>query len=174
MPMVLVGTQAGEKANFMAVGWISRVNASPPMIMAAIGRPHYTNELIAKNRTFSVNIPGSGEMEKVDYCGLVSGKKTDKSAVYDVFYGSLKTAPMIKAFPVTMECRLVQAVELPTNTIFVGEIVSAFAEESCLTDGKPDLKKIDPFMLTMPDNRYWKTGEQAGKAWSAGAKLIKK
>ena len=44
-------------------------------------------------------------------------------------------------------------------------------EERFLTDGKPDVKKINPFTLTMPDNHYWRVGETAGRAWSAGKKL---
>lgn len=43
MPMVLVGTVVDERANFMAVGWVSRVNFNPPMIAVALGKFHYTN-----------------------------------------------------------------------------------------------------------------------------------
>lgn len=38
-------------------------------------------------------------------------------------------------------------------------------------DGKPDIKKINPFTLTMPDNCYGRVGEMAGRAWSDGKKL---
>jgi hypothetical protein len=31
--------------------------------------------------------------------------------------------------------------------------------------------QIKPFTLTMPDNRYWQVGDEAGKAWGAGKKL---
>jgi hypothetical protein len=34
--------------------------------------------------------------------------------------------------------------------------------------GKPDIEKLRPFTLTMPDNRYWAVGEQVGRAWSDG------
>ena len=34
------------------------------------------------------------------------------------------------------------------------------------------MKKIDPFLLTMPDNTYWSLGESIGKAWNAGKKLM--
>jgi len=40
-----------------------------------------------------------------------------------------------------------------------------------LKDGKPDFAKIDPLFLTMPDNRYWFVGREAGKAWGAGKKV---
>jgi len=171
MPVVLVGTQVQGRANFMAVGWCTRVNGNPPMIACGINNNHATPEGIAATGTFSVNIPSSALMEKTDYCGMVSGRTTDKSRVFDVFYGTLKTAPMIRECPVTLECRLVQAVLLPTHTLFIGEIAGAYADNSVIKDGKPDVPAIDPLLLTMPDNRYWRLGRHAGDAWSAGKSL---
>ncbi len=42
------------------------------------------------------------------------------------------------------------------------------SEDRFLTEGEPDVKKINPFLLTMPDNRFWSIGECVGKAWNAG------
>lgn len=171
MPMTVVGSVLNDKENYMAVGWVSRVNFNPPMIGIALGKNHATNEGIHKNREFSVNVPSRKSIETVDYVGLVTAKAIDKSKTFQPFYGELKFAPMIQEFPVTMECRLFQAVDLPSNTFFIGEIVGAYAHENCLTDGKPDIKKIDPFTLTMPDCNYWAVGENIGKAWSIGKSL---
>jgi flavin reductase (DIM6/NTAB) family NADH-FMN oxidoreductase RutF len=168
MPVVLVGTRVRGKVNFMTVGWCARANANPPMIVCGIGNHHFTPEGINDTKTFSVNIPSPDLLEKTDYCGLVSGQKADKSQVFDVFYGSLKTAPMIKECPVTLECRLVQIVPLPTNTLFIGEIMGAYADGNVIRDGRPDFQEIDPLFLTMPDNRYWTLGNHVGDAWSAG------
>jgi flavin reductase (DIM6/NTAB) family NADH-FMN oxidoreductase RutF len=173
MPVVLVGTQVAGKVNFMTVGWCARANVNPPMILCGIGNHHYTPKGIEETKTFSVNIPSSALLEKTDYCGLVSGEKIDKSHVFDVFYGSLKTAPMIKECPVTLECRLIRTVPLPTNTLFIGEIAGAYADGRVIKDGNPDFTVIDPLILTMPDNRYWTLGKYAGDAWSAGKNLMK-
>jgi flavin reductase (DIM6/NTAB) family NADH-FMN oxidoreductase RutF len=174
MPVVLVGTQVSGKANFMTVGWCARANANPPMIVCGIGNHHYTPKGIAETKAFSVNIPSAGLLEKTDYCGLVSGEKVDKSGVFDVFYGSLKTAPMIKECPVSLECRLVQTVPLPTNSLYIGEIVGAYADGRIIKEGKPDFPEIDRLFLTMPDNRYWTLGKYTGDAWSAGKKLMQR
>lgn len=171
MPVVLVGAQVGGRANFMPVGWCSRANANPPMISCGIAKMHFTPKGILETKTFSVNIPSCSLLEKVDYCGLVSGTDVDKSKVFDVFYGSLGTAPMIRECPVTLECMLVHAVELPTNMVFIGEITGAYADAAVIKTGKPDFRVIDPLLLTMPDNQYWNLGSAAGKAWSAGKKL---
>jgi len=163
MPVVLVGTQVSGKANFMTVGWCSRANASLPMIVCGTGNHHHSPKGIEETKTFSVNIPSSDLLDKTDYCGLVSGEKTDKSHVFDVFYGSLKTAPMIRECPVSLECRLVQAVPLPTNTLFIGEIAGALRGwkgdkrwEAGFPGDRPSL------FLTMPDNRYWTLGKYVG------------
>jgi flavin reductase (DIM6/NTAB) family NADH-FMN oxidoreductase RutF len=50
-------------------------------------------------------------VEVTDYCEIVSGKKNDKSRIFDLFYGELKTAPMIKDCPLNMESKLVEMVK---------------------------------------------------------------
>jgi flavin reductase (DIM6/NTAB) family NADH-FMN oxidoreductase RutF len=78
---------------------------------------------------------------------------------------------MIADCPLSMECRLTQTVENPSNNFYIGEITASFTEERYLTGGHPDIKKINPLLLTMPDNRYWTVGECAGNAWKDGMNL---
>ncbi len=172
MPMVLVGSVVNGRANFMAAAWVSRVNIHPPLIAIALG-DHLTNQGIRDGKEFSLNVPGVSLLEKTDYCGLFSGAKADKSALFTVHYGELKNAPLIEECPVTMACRLFQTVPLPDHELFIGQIVEAYCHPSYMSDGKPDIQKIKPFTLSMPDNRYWTVGDGAGKAWSAGAGLRK-
>ena len=63
MPVALIGTQVNGRANFMAVGWCSRADANPPMILCGRGNHHYTWKGIEKTKTFSVNIPSSHLLE---------------------------------------------------------------------------------------------------------------
>lgn len=84
---------------------------------------------------------------KTDYCGLVSGRETDKSDIFNVFYGTLGTAPMIVECPLSIECRLLEVHDLPTNDLFIGEVVASYTEEKYLTDGDPDINKIKPLLL---------------------------
>jgi flavin reductase (DIM6/NTAB) family NADH-FMN oxidoreductase RutF len=100
------------------------------MIGVALGKIHHTNAGIHENKAFSVNIPGRDLMEKTDYCGIITGKTTDKTKLFEVFYGEFANAPMIRECPLCFECRLVQAVDLPSNTLFIGEIASAYTEEA--------------------------------------------
>lgn len=167
----ILGTHLDGKANFMALDWLTRVNFKPPMLGICVNKQHASHRAILTTKEYSVNIPTVDMVEVTDYTGLVSGKRVDKSKLFEVFYGELKAAPMIIKCPITMECRVVEVVSLPTNSFFIGEIVGIFSEERFLTDGKPDVKKANPFLLTMPDNRFWSIGECVGKAWNAGSVL---
>jgi flavin reductase (DIM6/NTAB) family NADH-FMN oxidoreductase RutF len=164
----ILGTHFEGKVNFMALDWLTRVNYNPPMIGICVNRMSASHSAILETKEFSINVPSVDMAALTDYAGIVSGKKVDKSKLFDVFYGELKSAPMIVNCPVTMECKLVQPVELPTNYFFIAEIMNIYTEERFLTDGKPDVKKINPFVLTMPDNRYWSIGECIGNAWHEG------
>jgi len=165
MPVVMVGTKVDDKVNFMTVGWITRVNNAPPMLGIGISKAHLTNENIRKNGAFSVNFPNSKLVAQTDHCGIVSGHKEDKSKIFDLFYGSLDV-PMIKECPVTLECQLVETVELPTNTFFIGEIKNAWADKAALDGNKFSFDLSDLFILTMPDNQYRAIAKPIAKAWN--------
>jgi flavin reductase (DIM6/NTAB) family NADH-FMN oxidoreductase RutF len=168
MPMTVVGATVKGQPNYLAVAWTCRVNSSPPMMGVALGKGHHTNKGIREHKEFSVNVPSTDLIKAVDYVGLVSGEKVDKSKIFESFYGQLKHAPMIRSCPLTMECKVINTVDLPDDEFFIGEIVGVYTEERYLTDGKPDIQKMKPFTLTMPDNGYWSMGELLGKAWGIG------
>ena len=171
MPVSLVGAHVDGKPNFMAVAWFSMVSYKPPRIAIALGKGHYTNPGIKENKTFSVCLPSEDMAEITDYCGIVSGKKTDKSEIFDLFYGELKTAPLIKECPLSLECKLVDTVVSGMNEIFIGEIIGSYTEDKYLKDGKLDFEKMKPIMLSQPDTAYWSLGEPVAKAWSIGKKF---
>ncbi len=168
MPTTVVGAMVDGKPNYLAVAWVCRVNLNPPMIGVALNKRHHTNKGIRAHKEFSVNIPGVDLVKPVDYVGLVSGDKVDKSKVFESFKGQLENAPMIRDCPLSMECKVVNAVDLPADEFFIGEIVGVYTEERYLTDGKPDVRKMNPFILTTPDNQYWSLGDVIGKAWGIG------
>lgn len=170
MPVVIVGSSIEGRPNFMAVAWVTRVNARPALMSVAIGR-HATASAIRDTGEFSINIPSVELVKETDLTGMVSGNDLDKSVLFDIFHGSLRQAPMIRQCPVTMECRVVETLELPVDILFIGEVAGVWSEERFLTGGSPDIEKVKPFCLTMPDNRYWSIGGTVGRAWSDGEGL---
>jgi hypothetical protein len=56
----------------------------------------------------------------------------------------------------------------------ISGIVATRLDRSCLKEGKPDPEKIDPVVLTMPDNHYRTPGNAVGSTGSCGKELIGK
>jgi flavin reductase (DIM6/NTAB) family NADH-FMN oxidoreductase RutF len=150
----------------MTVAWAGVACMEPPMIAIAINKMRHTEKGILENKTFSVNIPAARNAVELDYCGMVSGSKVDKSKVFDSFYGKLKTAPMIRDFPVNIECELRNTLELGSHRLHVGEIIDIHVADDCMTGGVPDTKKIDPIVYS--GQNYWHIGELIGKGFSIG------
>jgi flavin reductase (DIM6/NTAB) family NADH-FMN oxidoreductase RutF len=175
MPVTLVGANVGGRANFMAVAYVGVVGHKPPMIAIGLRKTRHTSRGIIENETFSVNIPSKEMLEATDYCGIVSGKDVDKSGLFEVFYGVLKTAPMIGDCPVCLECGLSYSPDSGgSHQIFIGEVAEVYADEECLTRGRPDMGKINPFVYSVHDSTYWAIGSKLAKAFSAGKGFEKK
>jgi flavin reductase (DIM6/NTAB) family NADH-FMN oxidoreductase RutF len=173
MAVVLVGANVKNKANFMPIAWTCIVEHAPPTLMIVPSKNHYTNIGIKENSTFSINTITEDLMEISDYCGIVSGKDIDKSKLFEVFYGELKTAPMIEESPLNLECKLDKHIEYKGHDLFFGEIIQAYAEEEILKGAIPDITKLHPLIFSMNDNNYWKLGEHMGRAWSIGKNFKK-
>ena len=175
MPVTIIGAMVDGKVNFINIAHVGILNASSPhLISLAMSKTHYTNAGIKKNQAFSINILSSDQVVEADYVGMVSGMRTDKSNVFEVFFGDLANAPMIKNCPLSAECRLVDVYDVRTHDVMIGEIVSTYAEEEILTDKKVDIVKLDPLLFDMNSVKYWRIGTEVGKAWSEGKKYTPK
>jgi flavin reductase (DIM6/NTAB) family NADH-FMN oxidoreductase RutF len=174
----IVGAERDGKPNWITIAHVGIMNHAagnvPQYLSIGLNKSHYTNKGIHDHGEFSINIPSQKMREITDYAGLVSGDNVDKSTLFTVERGSLEHAPMIADCPLSMECKLVQTVTLGHHEVFIGEVVSTFVDEACLTEGKPDLKKIDPLLFDFMMLDYWSVGERTGKPWRDGLVLKKK
>lgn len=143
---------------------------NPPRIAITLNN-HQTREAIHETGVFSVCLPSTADMVAADYCGIVSGVNEDKSEVFHTFTGQTG-APMIESCKLNVECRLSHIDANGPHETLVGDIVGMYADESVLVDGKVDLGKLDPLLLSQLDRKYYRLGEAVGKAWGAGRQYV--
>ncbi len=172
MPTVLVGANVMGKPNYMTAAWATVACMAPPMVCVALNKERYTVKGIAENKTFSLNLPSARQVIETDHCGLVSGAQEDKSAVFRSFYGKLRSAPLAEECPINIECKLFRAVDCGSHLLHIGEVAEIHADRSCLTDGKPDLGKVNPVVYAQAT--YFMVGKKIDSAFSAGKKYRKK
>jgi flavin reductase (DIM6/NTAB) family NADH-FMN oxidoreductase RutF len=169
LPTTLVGALVNGKPNYITIAHVGIMDLGS--VSLGMNKVHYTNAGIKANSTFSVNIPSVKMVKETDHCGLVSGKKEDKSALFKTFYGILKSAPMIEECTVNMECELIKTIDFPSHDVFIGKIAATYCDEAVLTEGIVDFGKLQPILFVMNDRSYWKLGDKFAKAWDVGKKL---
>ncbi|MFW9915286.1 MAG: flavin reductase family protein [Candidatus Thorarchaeota archaeon] len=170
MPVSLIGTIVDEQPNFMLCTWLSRVNRKPPVWMVSINKKHHTLKGIQKTQAFSINLPSADLLKEADYCGITSGREIDKSALFTIFYGKTNV-PMIKECPLNIELKINSLIEFPDHYIVLGEALGTFSDEHYLTDGKPDIRKMNLILYTGNHFDYWSVGEKLGDAFEVGKEL---
>jgi flavin reductase (DIM6/NTAB) family NADH-FMN oxidoreductase RutF len=176
-PVVLAGSVVNGKPNFMAVAWCSVADMTPPMIVIAIRPSRYTMKGIEENKEFSINTPSADLVIEADYCGLISGSRIDKTDIcgFKVFYGKLKTAPLIEQCPVNVACKLDKIVKLGSHSLVVGRVEETYLNEDCVKNGKADVRKINPIVFADGQpTEYCILGKNVGNPFEIGNTLKKK
>ena len=156
---VLAGAMVNGKPNYTTIGAYGVVSQKP-VLYISLKNSHCTTSGVLENGFFSVNIPSSELVEKTDFCGSFSGNKIDKSKVFKSFYDEVGNAPMIKECPVNYLCKVIQIIPIFDFTMFLGEIISVYADENCLENGRPNALKVKPIILM--DSGYFDLNDRIG------------
>jgi flavin reductase (DIM6/NTAB) family NADH-FMN oxidoreductase RutF len=163
LPVVLVGATVNGRPNYLVIGYISPFDFGR-YIFFSLYKKRYTRIGIHEHRTFSVNIPSEKLLAKVGICGSKSGRDIDKGSLFDTFYGELKTAPMIRQCPITIECEVTEILDYDPNEGVIGRVVKSYVDPQCLTSGKLDMRKVHPIIwATGGDFNYYRLGARIGK-----------
>jgi len=175
IPIILCGANVHGRPNYATLGDCGLMGLNPPLVYVSSHRDHYTNAGILENGAYSINLPDTRLLAVTDYCGGVSGRDVDKSALFETFYGELGTAPMIATCPVNLECRVVHEFSIQHRQIFVGQVVQVYASDKFVREqdgrrGLADMTQLDPILYAL-DNHYYRVGDMIGTGYQEGKKL---
>ncbi len=185
-PIFIVGSYDNEgNPNVMNAAAGGTCCLSPPCIYVSLREATYTYHNILNKKAFTVNVPPAEYVKEADYFGIASGKNVNKFEVSGLtpIKSELVDAPYIDEFPVILECKLKETVNLGSHTMFVGEVLDLKAAERVLVDitsgsGQKliriDLEKFLPLIFDMSTRNYYKPGEKVGDGFSTGLELFKK
>ena len=165
-------------------------DGTPDVMMAAWGgqydnnqvcfslSKHKTTDNLRLNKAFTLSYADARTVVESDYFGIVSGNDVkDKvaKAGFTVTKSQNVNAPIINEYPLTMECRVVEMRDDEEGGAWVvGEIVNAIADPSILTDGKIDIKKLNPVAWDASSFNYMTLDDSVGTAWNSGMVLKEK
>ncbi|WP_346911293.1 flavin reductase family protein [Faecalicatena orotica] len=177
MPVLMISTYGdNDVVDVMNMAWggICAQN----MVSLNISKGHKTSENIQKRNAFTLSIADIPHIEAADFFGIATGNKmSDKfeRTGLTATKSQKVDAPIVNEFPLTLECKVVEARDEVYGFHVIGEIVGVLADESVLDEsGKVDPSKLNAFVFDQFQNGYYAIGEKVGQAWSTGAPLMKK
>ena len=173
MPVLIIGTY-DEKGNpnAMNAAWGGVYDYNQIMICLSA---HQTTDNIKKNKAFTVSFATVETVTASDYVGVVSQKKEPNKIAKSGLIpekASKVNAPIFTNYPLVLECEVVDIInqgEGGGNVI--ANIVNVSADESILTDGKVDYKKLHALAFDPVGAKYVALGEEIAPAFREGLKL---
>ena len=173
MPVLIIGTyDENGNPNAMNAAWGGIFDYNQIMVCLSA---HKTTDNIRKNKAFTISFATVETVTESDYVGIVSqNREPNKIAKSGLKAEKSKhvNAPLFSNYPLTLECELVEILnEGEGGGNFVGKIVNVSVDESILSNGKVDPKKLHPISFDPINAKYVALGDEVASAFKEGLKL---
>ncbi|TXT64113.1 MAG: Flavoredoxin [Promethearchaeota archaeon] len=156
-PAVVISMGKWEETNLITLAWVARVVSSPPIMSISIRPSRHSHQLIETLGEYVINVPSKEQVEVVDFCGTRSGKKIDKWKELQLTkQKALKIqVPLIKEFPINIECKVIKKIMLGTHHIYLGEVMAVHVDEEFIDETELDSTRLSQIVYF--DRKYHST-----------------
>jgi flavin reductase (DIM6/NTAB) family NADH-FMN oxidoreductase RutF len=130
-PVCLLTTRYRGQNNVMTLSWSCPVSLEPPLLALVVHPSRYTHGLLERAQECVLNIPARPMGEQIKDWGTRSGADLDKldASSLDMSEGRRVGALWIDACLAHLECAVVDRFSPGDHSIFVAQVVGAWAEE---------------------------------------------
>ncbi|MCM1569623.1 MAG: flavin reductase family protein [Roseburia sp.] len=164
LPVVMVSMADRDGGyNIITIAWAGTVCTNPPMVSISVRPERYSYPILKETGEFVMNLTTRDLVFATDYCGVKSGRETDKfrEMKLTALPGARVKAPLIGESPVNLECRITERKPLGSHDMFLAEIVAVHADEAYMDEQRKfHLEKAEPIVYSHGD--YLSCGEKLG------------
>ena len=150
-PIAWITTINEDKTvNLAPYSFFGGVNTRPPMIMVSIGRHEgqlkHTGQNITRTKECVIHIPSERNVDDVNKSAYKFEKNVSEVEVLDLPLQQSEhiETPSLADSLIRFECKLNKIVDLPTNDMFIFDVVSLVIDDSVIKDGIVDIKALSP------------------------------
>ena len=164
VPAVLVSAADKDgNSNLITVAWAGTICSDPPMLSISVRPERYSYHMIRETGEFVVNLTTEELVRAVDFCGVKSGRDTDKWKETGLTpeKASVVNVPLVRQSPVNLECRVLRVDELGSHHMFIAQVVAVDVDEKYM-DEKDQFHLSAAKPLAYSHGRYYGHGECLG------------
>ena len=163
VPAVMVSCGDGQVKNIITIAWTGIINSDPPITYVSVRKSRYSHDIIERTGEFVINLTTEKLAFATDYCGVKSGRDTDKYKEMKLTPSPSKfvKAPGIGESPVNLECRVTEVKKLGTHDLFLAEVVGVSVNEKFMDEnGKFHLNSTG--LVAYSHGEYFELGKKLG------------
>ena len=164
VPAVMVSCGSMTQPNIITIAWCGTLCTSPAMTYISIRPERFSYDIIKQSGEFVINLTAEALARATDYCGVRSGRDTDKfrDTGLTAAESTHVSAPSIDESPVNIECVVKQIIQTGgTHDIFIAEVVSVSVDEKFFDErGKFHFEKTRPVCYS--HGEYFGLGKSIG------------
>ncbi len=164
VPAVMVScARKGEKPNIVTLAWVGTVNSEPPMCSISVRKERFSHDIIRDSGEFIINLCGQEQLKGMDFCGVKSGRDTDKFAACGFTPVNVPgfTAPAVGECPLYLACRVTSVQELGSHDLFLGKVEQMGVRPDLIDQaGRIDFGKAR--LVAYNHGNYYALGEALG------------
>lgn len=164
LPAVMVSCADKEgRDNILTIAWTGTTCSDPPMLSISVRKERYSYHMIEETGEFVVNLTTQALVRAVDFCGVRSGKDTDKWREMRLTRekADIVKAPMIRESPVNIECRVTERKDLGSHVMYQAKVVSVHVDEVYM-DEKQKFHLEDAKLIVYSHGTYFSLGRPLG------------
>ena len=176
VPAALVSCGTIDQPHVLTIAWTGVLCTHPPMTYISVRPTRHSYPILMEHREFVINLTTSAMCRETDFCGVRSGKDTDKFTLCGFTPEPAQTisAPMIAECPINLECKVTETKELGSHIMFLAEITGVNADERYI-DSKGKLNLQQCGLMAYAHGEYFALGRKLGDfGWSVRKKKKKK
>lgn len=163
LPAVLVSCGDGTTSNLLTVAWTGTICTNPPMVSISVRPERFSYPMIRKSGEFVINLTTKKLTRAVDYCGVRSGRDTDKWKDCHLTPAPAETVscPLVAEAPVNIECQVTEVKELGSHHMFLAKVTAVHVDDAYM-DEKNTFHLNDSELIAYSHGTYFTLGEALG------------
>ncbi|MCI9077742.1 MAG: flavin reductase family protein [Lachnospiraceae bacterium] len=150
-------------SNIITVAWTGTICTNPPMLYISVRPERFSYNIIKNSGEFIINLTNEKLAYATDFCGVRSGRDTDKWKLCNLTKETADTVkcPMIKESPVNIECHVKEIKELGSHHMFIADVTAVHADTEYIDESnKFHLDRTG--LIAYSHGSYFSLGRQAG------------
>ena len=163
VPPALISCSHEGKDNLITIAWTGILNSEPAKTYISVRPERHSYKMIKESGEFVINLPSQHIVRSIDFCGVRSGKNTDKFEACKLTRekASIVSCPMVAESPVSIECKVTDIIPLGSHDMFMADIVAVNIDERYIDDkGKFHIEKCG--LAAYAHGQYFALGKKIG------------